>query len=391
MRNIHLSSVALLCLAPASAMALGLDRSGQSVDVMFEDGNYFQFSVNRAFPSVDGVDTLSFDTGDVAENFTSIEAGIKFQVTEKLSLGLMANQPYGADISYPSDGSVLLGGSNATVDSRELIALARYRINDSFSVHGGLRYTHLESDTLLSGAAYGGLSGYAASFDEDGDTGFVAGFAYERPEIALRIALTYFQGTEHDLNTTESLNGVDVGDLPGAAFGLPINPFSTETTTTVETADALNIDFQTGINARTLLFGQIRYAWYENVESAPAFFDALSDPDDEGTSLIDIEDNYSITLGVGRQLTERLSGIASVSYEPEEDDDLVSPLSPTNGQTAFGLGMSYAVTDRMTLAGGLRYVWLGDAQPETGTPDVARASFEDNHVVGLGLQVGYSF
>ncbi len=391
MRTRHFAGVAVLSLVPASALALGLDRSGQSVDVLFEDGNYFELSFGRAFPDVEGTDILGSGTGEVANAVSQIGAGVKYQLTDKLSLAFIAGEPYGVDIYYPLDGSPLFGDTLADVDSRELMALGRYEITDNFSVHGGLRYTHLEADVRLSGLAYGGLDGYAVSFDEDGDVSFVAGVAYERPEIALRIALTYFAGTEHELDTTETLNGLGVGEIPAVLLGLPINPFTTDSTTTIDTPDAVNLDFQTGLDERTLLFGQIRYAWYGDVITAPAFYDAVDQPESEGTSLTEIEDNYAITLGVGRRLTDRLSGIVSVGWEREEDDDLVSPLAPTNGQTSLGLGASYAVNDRVTIAGGLRYVWLGDAQPETGTPDVAHAEFDDNHTIGFGVQVGYRF
>lgn len=391
MRTRHLTGLAALCLAPASAMALGLDRSGQSVDVLFEDGNYFEFSVSRVFPSVDGTDVLGFDTGEAAEDFTQLGAGVKYQLNEVLSLGFIAGEPYGVDIDYPDGRSVLLGGTLAQADSRELMALARYEINDNFSVHGGLRYVTLEADVRLSGLAYGGLDGYEVSLEKDGDIGGIIGVAYERPEIALRVALTYFDGTEHELDTTESLNGIGVGEIPAAALGLPINPFSTETTTTVKTPDAVNLDFQTGLNQRTLLFGQIRYVWYEDVIVSPAFYDAGDRPLSENSSLTDIEDNYGVTLGIGRRLTDNLSGLVSVGYEGKEEDDLVSPLGPTNGRRSLGLGLSYDVSDAVTIAGGLRYAWLGDARPETGTPDTARADFDDNRLIGVGLQLGYRF
>ncbi len=42
-------------------------------------------------------------------------------------------------------------------------------------------------------------------------------------------------------------------------------------------------------------------------------------------------------------------------------------------------------------SGGARYTWLGDADPETGTPDVARANFTDNTALSLGLRIGYDF
>ncbi len=394
MKHKVLAGTALLALLPGVANAIGLDRSAQAVDIIFEEGNYFQLNFGRIFPDVTGTDLALFggnDTGDVADNFNRLGAGIKFQVTDRLSFAAISGEPYGIDLAYPTGESVAFGETRADVDTRELNVIGRYKITDTFSVHGGFRYTWLEANVTLAGLAYGPLNGYSASFDEAGDFGLIAGIAYERPDIALRVALTYFQGTEHDLDTTETVNGVGVGDLPAIVLGLPINPFSTESETTIETPDAINLDFQTGLNDRTLLFGRIRYAWYGDTIAAPAFYDAVNQPEIEGTTLTEIEDTYSVELGIGRRLTDRLSGSVSVGYEPEDDDDLVSPLSPTNGQKSIGLGLSYAVTDQLTLAGGARYTWLGDAFAETGTPDVARASFTDNDVFGLGLQIGYRF
>jgi long-chain fatty acid transport protein len=389
-----LAGVAAFSLAPAAAIALGLDRSGQPVDVLFEDGNYFEFGVGRAFPSLDGTDVPLFggrDTGEVGLDYDQIGAGLKLDATDRLSFSFISGQPYGADISYPLGRSIALGGTKADVDSKEFNVLARYEVNERFSVHGGFRHTRLESSVTLSGLAYGGLSGYSASFEEDADVALIAGVAYEVPEIALRVALTYFQGTEHEFRTRETLGGLGVGSLPAAALGLPFNPFSTESTTTVETPDAVNLDFQTGLNQSTLLFGQLRYAWYGDTITSPPFFDALNEPTIPGSSLTEIQDSYSLEVGIGRKLTDRISGSVSFGYEPEDDDDLVSPLAPTNGLKSVGLGMSYAVTDQVTVAGGLRYVWLGDAFAETGTPDTARTTFDDNTVVGIGAEIGYRF
>ncbi len=386
--------IAAIGIAPSSVVALGLDRSGQPVNVLFEDGNYFEFNFGRIYPDVDGTDLAVFggrDTGEVAPDFNQVGAGLKLDATDRLSFAFISGQPYGADIAYPLGESVAFGGTEAMVDSRELNVLARYYVTDRVSVHGGLRYTWLESSVTLSGLAYGGLNGYRATFDEDGDFGLIVGVAYEIPEIALRVALTYFGGTEHQLRTTETLGGVGVGDLPAAALGLPVNPFSTETITPVETPEAVNLDFQTGLNERTLLFGQLRYAWYGETISSPTFFDAVDQPQTPNSSLTDIADSYSFEIGIGRQLTDRLAGSIAFGYEPEQDDDLVSPLDPTNGQRSIELAVSYDVSDQLTLAGGMRYFWIGDAFAETGTPDVARAEFDDNTALGLGALIAYRF
>jgi len=386
MKATFLAGAAALALVPGAALALGLDRSGQPVDILFEDGNAFELSFGRVMPDVTGTDAALFGgsaSGEVAENYNQVGAAIKYQLTDRLSFALIADQPFGSDVSYPAGGSFALGGTQARVDSKSLTALARYEISDAFSVHGGLRRTRLSADVTLAGLAYGGLSGYNAGFEEDSDTGYVLGVAYERPDIALRVALTYSSKMEHDLKTTETLNGIPVN---------LINPLlSASSTTTVETPASVNLDFQTGLNQQTLLFGQIRYAWYGDVIVSPVFFDIAQDGGlRDNDSLTDIEDGYALTVGIGRRLTDKLSGSVTFGYE-QDRDNLVSPLSPTNGQKSIGLGLSYQVTDEVNIAGGARYIWLGDASPATGDPRTARADFADNDVVGVGLQIGYRF
>ncbi|WP_185962037.1 OmpP1/FadL family transporter [Palleronia caenipelagi] len=399
-----LATAATVALLPAAASAIGLDRSGQDVGVLFSEGNYFEFSAARAFAHVDGRDVNQYvpgtgivafpggaKSGDAAGDFNLFGAGLKYELNDQWSFAVILDQPFGSDVKYNdgpaiptpgADRSNLLGGTSASVDSEAITALARYKFNDNYSVHGGFHYTRLDADVSLGGLAFAELNGYKVDFDKDGDFGFVVGAAYERPELALRVALTYRQGTTHKMHTKE--------DVPAyfQQFGLPSRITST---TEIDTPDSVNLDFQTGLNEKTLLFGQIRYAWYEDVKVAPDFFDAVVDPSNDGDSISDIDDGYSLTLGVGRKLTDRLSGSITFGYEHRDDDDLVSPLSPSNGQKSIGLGLAYQATDQIRIAGGVRYVTLGDAKPETGTPDVARAKFDNNHVIVTGMEIGYSF
>ncbi len=387
MNRIVLGAGGLLLASTSLASALGLDRSGQDITSIFETGNYAELSFGYAKPTLEGRDFLSrLVPGapdnvieDVGGNFTIVSGSLKYDVTPRFSLGLIVDQPYGVDISYAGDpNATVLGGTLAELDSLGVTALGQFRLNDSVSVHGGLRYASVDAHVTLSGLAYGGpqgapgsLNGYDVELTGGDGYGFVVGAAYERPEIALRIALTYSSEIELDFDTEETLNGAPIGSG----------------TTEVIAPESWNLDFQTGIAEGTLLFGQIRYAAYADTLVSPATFATLTG----GASITDLENSTAYTVGVGRRLTDRLSGSLSVTYEPEGEDDLVSPLSPTNGQRSVQVGAQYALNDSLTLSGGLRYTWLGDALPETGTPDTARATFEDNNAVSVGLQVGYRF
>lgn len=372
---------ALLMSTAVTAQAGGLDRSNQDVGIIFEAGNRFELSFGHARPSLDGVENGSTGTrnviGNIGESFNILGSGLRYELSPQLALGLVVDSPYGSDITYPGDPAAsALGGTAANVDSYAITALARYKLDDSWSVHGGLRYQEINADVTLSGLAFGGLNGYRAEFEADSALGYVVGAAFERPDIALRVALTYNSEIRHDLRTTETLRG--------AAVAAPSN-------TQVTTPESLNLEAQTGIAANTLLFGSIRYARYSDTRVSPVFFDSAVDPTVAGSSITDIEDSTDIEIGVGRRFTDKLSGSLAFGYQSSGSDSLVSPLAPTGGARYVSLGAAYDLTDTVTLSGGVRYTQFGNAQAETGTPDTARADFNDNSAVSAGFKIAYTF
>ena len=252
-------------------------------------------------------------------------------------------------------------------------ALLRYKFDNNVSVHGGIRGSRAEGEVTLSGAAYGPLSGYNVKLDGAWGVGWVAGVAYEVPDIAARISLTYNSPVEHEFDTTES-----------SAFA------QLDSKTKVKTPRSWTLEGQTGIAADTLLFGSIRWVNWSEFRVNPQVLVAAP-PSGFGIDggLVELEDTTTYTIGVGRKFTEAWSGSVSFSYEPD-GDDLVSPLAPTNGRKGVTLAAIYTM-DRIKVTTGINYTRLGDAYAETGTPDVARARMSDNHAWGVGMRIGYQF
>jgi long-chain fatty acid transport protein len=370
MRRIVIGAVGLVASA-GSAGALGLDRSGQDISAIFEPGGFAEVTYALANPTLEGFDLFGNDIEDVGEEFSFGSFAVKYDTAPGLSLALIVDQPYGADILYGgSPATTLLGGTAAELDSVSTTTLVRYRFNDAFSIHGGVRSVNTDANVTLSGVAFGGLNGYNVDLDDGEGYGYVIGGAYERPDIALRVALTYSTEVDLEFDAVESVGGTTV------AVG----------TTTVTAPESFNLDFQTGIARDTLLFGQIRHAAYSATILSPDFFGGATG----GGSITDIEDGTSYSIGIGRRFTDSFSGLVSIGYEPETGDDLVSPLAPSNGQTSVQVGGAYTV-GALTFSGGVRYTMLGDANPEVGTPDTQVATFEDGDAVSLGLSVAYRF
>lgn len=392
------SGAAALLISTAPALAGGIDRSGQFLGPLWEPGNYAELSFGYVKPQVEGTEadltvspgvTLPGGTGigNVTDNHSMFGLSYKHQFNENWSAAVILDQPYGADIQYPAPATddprnpSRLGGTRANLDSNSVTGVVRFTMPENgFGVHGGIRALKTDANVDLRGAAYGPVNGYSADFGSDTAYGWLAGVSWERPDIAARIALTYNSAIEHEFDTTETLGARSLG--PNG-------------TTEVEMPESLNLEFQTGLNQKTLLFGSIRWVEWSSFKAAPPIYSQF-----EGTntatgqpyklgSLTDLEDSTTFTIGVGRKFTENWSGAASFTYE-KSGNELVSPLAPVSGRKGITLAAIYT-QDKFKITTGISYMKLGDASPETGEPDAARAYMDDSHAWGVGVKVGYSF
>ena len=336
---------AVLLMTTTMVSAGGIDRSGQSVGVIFEDGNYVELGFGYVMPELTGKFMGAVDSGNIAPDYSQLSAGLKTQTTDQLSLAVIIDQPFGADVSYEEAGYPL-NGSNAKVETTGVTVLARYAISDLLSVHGGLRQTTAKGVYDVTAPAV-----YQSTYSSDSGLGFVVGGAYERKDIALRIALTY--NSEVDL----ALDG-SVGDL----------------TTTLP--ESVNLDFQTGIAADTLLFGSVRWVAWDGF----ALTDSIA-----GDILSYDDDVVTYNIGVGRRINEQLSASVSIGYE-ESTGEITGNLGPTDGFLSVQLGAAYLLDNGVEVSAGVRYADLGDA-----TTSIIGAEFEDNSAIGIGMKVAYNF
>ena len=358
----------ILAIGSTAAMAGGLDRSGQGVGVIFKDGNYAELSAAFVTADVTGEDDVGTATGDVAEDYISLSGSVRYEINDQLSISAIIDEPYGADIEYP-DGSKF-GGTIGQVDSLGVAAIARYKLNDTFSVHGGARYFTLENEALFSGTSFGSLNGYTHDSDGSG-TAFIVGGAYEIPAIALRVAVTYTTEADVDLDTSEN----------SVVFNTTLGNAQQDSTTKITTPARIRVDFQTGVAEDTLVFGYVQHVAWDGFEVAPRGLASA------GQKLVDLEsDAITYNVGLGRRLSDELSIAGTITYEADSGGK-VSALAPNNGTLQFGLGGTYRVNEMIEVAGGASYILPGDADIDTGDG----GKFQDNSAIGLGARVGIYF
>lgn len=366
MRNLY-KCASLLALMAGTAHAGGVDRSGQSVAPLFETGDYVELSYGNVSPDVSGVATVFSPTpggssGDMAGGYSQFGFAYKHSFGNGFDAAIIVDQPFGANVSYPV-APYFATGSTAELRSTAITGLVKYTTPQHFSVYGGLRY-----QTFSAKAHIPFVAGYNGTGESDEGLGYVLGVAYEIPDIALRVALTYNSKIKHEMPTTESL-------FEGG-LAMP------DSTTTVNTPESVNLEFQTGVAADTLLFGSVRWVDWSNFAIDPAYYPPLE-------PIVSYEDDtLSLSLGLGRKFNEHWSGAVSLGYE-DRNHGFSSNLGPTDGYRSIGVGASYT-QDNVKVTMGLRYVEIGDAVTTLDGSNTA-SNFTDNHALGVGLRVGYSF
>lgn len=333
--------------------------------ILFEEGTYAELTFAIVSPNVSGVQQVPVpptvagaQSGDMTNTYRNLSFGFKSDLSDMLSLAVILDEPIGANVSYAAGTGYVYGGSTATVNSRALTTVLRYKLPSNVSVYGGFRYQEADGDVAL-------FNGYTLTTDTARDVGYLVGVAWEKPEIAARVALTYNSSITHQFTTIEN-----------------IAPTATSMTTKIP--QSVNLEFQTGVAADTLVFGSVRWVDWSVFDITPQ---AL------GAALVDYTDStITYTLGVGRRFNETWAGAVTLAYEPSVGG-FSGNLGPTDGFTSLGVGATYT-RGNVEISGGVRYIWIGGTQtqaPAPYPPGTTLGLFSGNHGAAAGMKIAYNF
>nr|WP_286796327.1 hypothetical protein [Psychrobacter sp. UBA6291] len=107
-------AVAIATFSVASMTnAAGLDRSGQDITAFLQDGTYAEAVYTYIDADVSGVDSSGNKTGDIAESYDFFRYGVKTDVNERFSVGVLYDEPFGAAARYTGDNN-FTGVANIT-------------------------------------------------------------------------------------------------------------------------------------------------------------------------------------------------------------------------------------------------------------------------------------
>ena len=387
----YYAAVGTLALSTTAVDAGGWETGRLDTGFLYQDGTYVEASYGSLDYSVNGTTQANqkhemakdqkrmslsgkfaaggFDIGLTSFGSGAIQMdgqGAAVDTTacktalQQYTIAAAATPPSVADMLTQAN---LMGANCSVVPSADVklntqALMARYSFNDKYSVIAGVRQSSLRKSSLNTLAA-------AYSIDAVSKTGAVYGFAYERPDIALKF----------EILRSESITI----DLVGKAATI------LDVTGTLVIPEATTINFQTGIAENTLLIASAhRVNWTGsdvklNVAASPSLNQAS-----------DFSNTTSYSLGLGRKLNEATSASLTYSWEKGTNPGgaSTSPFTMSNGSETLSFGVQHKIGS-ITISGGISYTKAGDVDVTHSSG--LTASYADNSVTAVGIKFGYNF
>lgn len=397
-----LAALSLTSLAGAS----GLDRSGQPSEDFSASGTLAYVSAYHISPDISGVDINGGKIDSLAEEYEGYGYGVKTDVNDKVSVGVFYDQPFGAAVSFEGDnlltkttnGQFMPTSADVSTDNFTGMLGLNLGANNNFKVYGGPVLQKIEGDVKLHGDGVSLLDGYTLNIAKNDAYGYMAGVAYVKPEIGLKAAITYRSEIDHDVNYAESMPLINRYNMnPNLPAALRLEATQTKEAE-LTTPKSVNIDFQTGLNATTLLTAKARWVpWSDFVIAPPLLNTNVVSATNTAAQAVLInkanllqysDDAYMVEVGLGKRLTPALAVSGSIGWDSGAGNP-VSPLGPTEGYYSVGLGAKYNVTPAWSVSAGAKYLMLGDADGQLAASGKTLGTFEDNDAYLFGMKLAY--
>ncbi len=200
------TSLAALSLAPEVHAAALEQTVPSTIRLLYQEGTYAEVGALWSNPhqSGDGAvlppfppllpngATLPGNTGDVFESYWAFSGAFKADLNDKVSYALIFDQPLNAHTLYGAGSfpplpfplpTSLYGGSMADLSTYQISGVVSYDVNPNVKVFGGAR-----AQLLRAKAGVSFVNNYEVDADDKWGYGYLLGAAYERPDIALRVA-----------------------------------------------------------------------------------------------------------------------------------------------------------------------------------------------------------
>ncbi len=346
-------ALAASTLMVGAANAAGFSRGNADTDIIYEEGNFniragaVYVSPSRGYETINGAAATD---PNFVENYAVPSAAIKLNITDNARCAGTYTQVYGGNTTYGPQkinaDLLIMGGmptSNATesvdLDVSEMALTCGYGVDLGKGRAWILGGVFLEKFNYTEDTIFGTLS-----FDGDHTPGYRIGAAYEIPEIALRAQLMYRSSVTH------TPDGTYLGAVPGA-----LAPGLYTTTGVGTTPQSVELKVQSGIAAGTLLFASVKWTDWSVIDTLDYVIAGVVPSQNEYYW----EDAWTVSVGVGRQFTDNISGSLSLTW----DQGVSTGYDMLTDTWTLGTGVRMkGEHGALSLGGGISYLTAGSQE-----------------------------
>lgn len=361
-----------------------------------------QFSIGAIYvdPNIDvegSVNGTQTKASNIANSAVIPNFYLSHQLNDKVFLGLAFGTNYGMETELAGDYQATQFGNQAKVMSIEINPNIAYKINEQFSVGGGIRYVMGEGHFGAAASSDMPLApgvtvpkGADLKYMEGDDTawGWQAGAAWQINENN-RIGFNY--RSEIELNLTGSASGaiydleaLKKGKKPSASYA---GSMALTLPATAEIASFHQLTNKVAVHAS---FNWTDWSSFDKLEAKiPSLYG--NDPD-----LIkeeNWEDNYRLAVGTTYQYTNKLVLRSGIAYDTSAvSDEHRTQTIPETDRLWLSMGAGYNWSQNLTLDAGFTYIFAKDAPMNEVDPSLGQFKGETTGNVWLvGVQASYRF
>ncbi|MDY6480994.1 outer membrane protein transport protein [Acinetobacter faecalis] len=422
----------LIATLPATSLfAAALERSNQSISAFLESGNYIEAGFDVVDQNISSKiannlvgnlnnsgynSSRNLDVGTPVNNTTIVpNIALKIQATEKLSAGLIYDQPFGIHTHY-TDASRYFGVNNNStevkIDTKNITLLFGYKPVENIQLFIGPVYQEFKGFLDLEGSHATRVSTtsryYEAHMPKDEAFGWLTGLAYSNIDYGIKSSLTYRSAIKHEFKSNEPI--VDFGNSTTNIPMTDIRNTAIQKNSIFKTPQSVNLSISKELNPKTTTSANIRWVDWSNFELFLPYYSARANATAPSVSsspapsigksggynpIAYEKDQWSINLGLDHKLNENWKVSGSLGWDSGVGE-YISHYTPINGSWSAGVGVQFSPASNYFVQTGIKYIWLDDvkgqhAKQVSENSNLYDTEFNDNHALSYDFKIGYRF
>ena len=335
------------------------------------------------------------DGGNPIGWFPGGSAFFSYSASPDLRFGFGMAGNFGLSQKYDDNWVGRYYVQEATLIGMSLLPSIAYKVNDKFSVGGGLNamYGILKNQVAVNNVAPGAGDGRLELEDTTWGLGFNIGLLYQL-SANTRFSLTYNSQVDLDFSAPAEFSNLAPGlEALLRARGL----LDANVDLGVKVPQQVMASFFHQVNPRWAVLGSVGWQQWSKFGMVEVGVDS-SNPTSNTTNL-EYDDTWHAALGAQYHVTDAWMLNFGVAYDSEFQGATVSPMLPANDAWRFGAGVQNQVSKTFSWGVAAEYAYAGtldvDKQSASPVPTGGRGdlvgSYPDAGIFFLAVNFTWTF